>query len=129
MKKYTAATFISDGTWDVFEDERFLLALTTKYQATMLADKLNEKEQQIAQLESDKLVLQNQLTEVTRDRDEWRESCKMANRRFETNDHAEKENFYLRKMLQNVLGLRNWIEFQLLRGDIEKLLKKEESNG
>ena len=83
-------------------------------------------EEEVANQASTILGLKNDLTAVTRDRDEWRESCKMANRRFEQNDHATKENVNLRKMLKQVLGLRNWLEFQLLRVDIEKLLKKDE---
>ena len=81
--------------------------------------------------EPDTLTLQNQLTAMTRDRDEWRESCKIANRRFESNDRYHKMAIQFRKMLEQVVGLRNWIEFQLLRGDIEKLLKQweNENNG
>jgi hypothetical protein len=80
-------------------------------------------------LPDDTLEIQNKLVEMTRDRDEWRDSCKLANKRFESNDHAMKENFRLREMLQNVLGLRSWLGIQLLKKDIEKLLKKEETNG
>jgi hypothetical protein len=56
---------------------------------------------------------------------------------FQDNDAAQKErieafdkeNHHLRKMLENVLGLRSWLGLQLLKGDIERLLKKEETNG
>ncbi len=49
-----------------------------------------------AELES----LRSQLNVMELDRDDWEQSCISANRRFEANDAATKENFTLRKELE-----------------------------
>jgi hypothetical protein len=68
--------------------------------------------------------LEGQLNAMELDRDDWRDSCKLANKRIDITAHAEKENHRLRKTLQAIVDYSTPMELRRLIGEAAKMLKE-----
>jgi hypothetical protein len=73
--------------------------------------------------------LEGKLTAMELDRDDWRDSCKLANKRIDITAQAEKENHRLRKMLQSIVDYGTPMELRRLISEAAKMLKELVKHG